>query len=516
MARLRVFISSVQKELEPERLALFSLLTTDPTLKGHIDPVLFEQLPPPVRPAKRPYLKTLKTCHVYVLMLDREYAPDGVAKSATHEEYDLACSMGIPALAMIKGRHDAGRDPRTREFFKTIRRDDFTYKRFVDRIDLKKEVVSWLIRLLKDEFGIEPEPNMEESGEDTIEAASTFEATQQDDLSLDDLSVQAARPLYAGLTGKVVKSISMAKMTPVFRVRGLLWRDSDTGDLQPTAAGVVFLGKDPWFLYAQCQVLADAYRDTKVTSRPKAQAKFSGPVVHVIEELLEFVHRNTEHPTRVVGINNVELDEYPHRAVREALVNAFAHRDYEDTSRKICLEIFRDRLVVSSPGYPPKPLTLAKLRRGNYESCRRNPVIAECLATLDMMEQRGTGFERIRAAMQDHGLAAHKLDKRDGYFKVILPGPDGDFDRLRTPTDAQGLIPPSVEARLSDRQKRIMVQVQTEGRVTRSWCLANLGVGHDTASRLLRGLVELRILVRRGAGRGTRYELCVEGGPDRG
>lgn len=175
-------------------IALFSLLTTDPTLKGHIEPVLFEQLPPPVRPAKRPYLKTLKTCHVYVLMLDREYAPDGVAKSATHEEYDLACSMGIPALAMIKGRHDAGRDPRARDFFKTIKRDDFTYKRFVDRIDLKKEVVSWLIRLLKDEFGIEPEPNMEESGEDTIEAASTFEATQQDDLSLDDLSVQAARP----------------------------------------------------------------------------------------------------------------------------------------------------------------------------------------------------------------------------------------------------------------------------------------------------------------------------------
>ena len=121
MARLRVFISSVQKELEPERLALFSLLTTDPTLKGHIEPVLFEQLPPPARPAKKPYMKTLKTCHVYVLMLDREYASDGVAKSATHEEYDLACSMGIPALAMIKGTHDAGRDPRTREFFETIK-----------------------------------------------------------------------------------------------------------------------------------------------------------------------------------------------------------------------------------------------------------------------------------------------------------------------------------------------------------------------------------------------------------
>lgn len=508
---IRVFVSSVQKELEPERLALFSLLTTDPTLKGHVEPVLFEQHPPPVRPTKKPYLEMLKTCQLFVLMLDREYAPDGIAKSATHEEYELACSMGIPALAMIKGRHDAGRYPRTQAFFKTIKKDDFTYKRFIDRIDLKKEVAGWLIRVLRDEFDIEPQPGEEESSEDTIEAASTFEATQQEDLSLSDLSIQMARQLYAGLTGKAAKSVSMAKMAAVFRVRGLLWRDSDSGEMLPTAAGVVFLGKDPWLEYAQCQVLADAYRDTKVTSKPKAQAKFSGPIPQVIEELVDFVHDNTEHPTRVVGINNVELDEYPHRAVREALVNAFAHRDYEDTSRKIHLEIFRDRLVVSSPGYPPKPLTLAKLRRGNYESCRRNPVIAECLAALDMMEQRGSGFERIRSAMQDHGLVPHKLDKRDGYFKVTLPGPDGDFDRLRTPSDTQGLIPPSVEAQLNDRQKQIMVQVQTEGSVTSGWCKKAFDVTYNTTYLDLSDLVDRGLLVQRGKGRGTRYELSKGG-----
>jgi predicted HTH transcriptional regulator len=502
---LRVFISSVQKELEPERLALFSLLTTDPMLKDDVEPVLFEQLSPPLRPTDKPYLKTLKTCQVYILMLDREYSPGHTAKSATHEEYDLACSMGIPALAMIKGRHDAGRDPRTQTFFKTIKEDGFTYKRFIDRIDLKKEVAAWLIQVLKVEFGIEAQSSREESSEDTIEAASAFETAQQDDLSLGDLDVQVARVLYAGFTGTSAKSISMAKMSPVFRVRGLLWRDGDKGDLQPTAAGVVFLGNNPWLAYAQCQVLADAYRDTKVTAKPMAQAKFSGPIIRVIEELLEFVDNNTAHPTRVVGINNVELNEYPRRAVREALVNAFAHRNYEDASRKIRLEIFRDRLVVSSPGYPPKPLTLAKLRRGNYESCRRNPVIAECLAALNMMEQRGTGFERIRAAMQDHGLSAHKLDQRDGYFKVILPGPDGDFDRLITPADVQGLVLPSVEARLNDRQKQIMVQVQTEGSVSTAWVIDNMKVVKDTARRDFALLLDLGLIERIGQGRGVRY-----------
>lgn len=509
--KIKGFISSVQKELEPERLALFSLLTTDPFLKNHVEPVLFEKLPPPSRPTQKPYLKILKKCHVYILMIDREYAASKkVKKSATHEEYDLARDMDIPSLAMIKGNHDSGRDERTRTFFQQILDDDFTYKRFIDRIDLKKAVSAWLHQVLKDEYGIVPDRHQEGSSEDTIEAASIFESSQQDILSLRDLDLQTTRALYTELTNKSAKSMSMSQMASILRVRGLLWRDGGQDELHPTAGGIVFLGKDPWLEYPQCQILADAYRDTRVTSKPKAQAKFSGPIPKIIDDVLAFVHDNTEHPTRVVGINNIELDEYPLRAVREALVNAFAHRDYEDSTRKIKLEIFKDRLVVSSPGYPPRPLTLTKLRRGNYDSCRRNPVIAECMAALDMMEQRGTGFERIRAAMLDHGLYEHKLEKKDGYFKVTLPGPNGDYDKIRTPRDVQGLIPPSVEAQLNTRQKQIMTHVYEEGYVTSGWCREQFKITYNTAYRDLSGLTEKKLLTQTGKGRATRYVLYVE------
>ncbi len=258
------------------------------------------------------------------------------------------------------------------------------------------------------------------------------------------------------------------------------------------------------------QVLADAYRATRVTSAPFAQAQFSGPIPRLIDDLLAFVHKNTAHPTRVVGINNIELDEYPVKAVREVLVNAFAHRDYEDAGRKIRIEIFRDRLVVSSPGYPLRPLTLARLRSGRYESCRRNPIIAECMASLNLMEQRGTGFARIRAAMLDHGLDTFALSQRDGYFKVTLPGSDGDFDRLKTPSDAEGFVPPSVETQLNERQKQIMIQVQREGNVTSGWCRKAFGVTYNTTYRDLSALVEKGLLVQRGKGRATRYELNIQ------
>jgi len=92
------------------------------------------------------------------------------------------------------------------------------------------------------------------------------------------------------------------------------------------------------------------------------------------------------------------------------------------------VEVFFDRVVVSSPGSLPQPLTLAKLRRGKYRPCSRNPVVAQSLALLNLMEQRGSGLARMKAAMLDHGLDAPEFAMVDGYFQVVLPGPKDDLD----------------------------------------------------------------------------------------
>jgi predicted HTH transcriptional regulator len=209
----------------------------------------------------------------------------------------------------------------------------------------------------------------------------------------------------------------------------------------------------------------------------------------------------------VVGLNNLRLDEYPTAALREALVNAVAHRSYDDSSRKIFVRLFRDRIEVASPGYPPKPLTLAKLRRGGYRPCSRNPLIAQTLATLSVMEQRGTGFARMRDAMLNHGLDEPKIDQQDGFFVVTLPGPAGNYERIQTPANASGLITPAVEAVLNERQKKILIEVQKTGAVTSGWCRKNIPVVYDTIRRDLLGLVELGLLQSEGKGRSTRYVM---------
>ena len=77
MSPLRIFISSVQKELELERAAVAGLIATDPFLLQHCVPVLFEKEPPAARPAKQAYLATLRGCALYVLIIANEYGQPG-------------------------------------------------------------------------------------------------------------------------------------------------------------------------------------------------------------------------------------------------------------------------------------------------------------------------------------------------------------------------------------------------------------------------------------------------------
>jgi len=507
MTQLRVFVSSVQKELEPERVAVASLITTDPFLLQHCVPVLWEKEPAPARPADQPYLECLRSCQIYILLIFNEYGQLDGDVSATHHEYRLAQKLKLPTLVFLKGADDARKET-TRVFIKEIKQHKHTYKRFIDREDLKPELRRGLLNLLKTEFEFEPSAEESVGGREQIEASSTFESKPLPSVlwsSLDERQMSSFASIVVESAGMRVFEDSVC---PAMHTRGLLWRDTAKDEFYATAAGLLLFGQSPADHFPQASVLADAYADTKISGKPRGQLTINVHLTLAIEQALQFVDKHTFHPTRVVGINNVALDEYPQRALREALVNAVAHRNYEDASRKIMVEVFTDRVVISSPGYPPAPLTLAKLRRGNYRPCSRNSVIAQTLATFKLMEQRGSGFARMRDAMLNHGLDAPAFTEQDGYFVVTFPGPNGNYDRLKMPKDVAGLIPAAVEAQLNERQRKIVAQVLKNGSVTSGWCRKKFGITYDTANRDLLALMNLGILERKSSGPGTRYEMA--------
>ena len=507
MSKLRVFVSSVQKELELERLAISSLITTDPFLCDHCESVLFDREPLTGRKAAKPYLDCLDSCQIYLLLINREYGKPHGDFSATHEEYRHAQKRGLPTLVFVKGREDDLREAQTRAFLDEIKADGHTYKRFADRLDLQPEVRDGLKRVLKQEHGITSSLDEDKGAAETLEAVSSFES-KQTEIMPDALDMAVAKHWLMQSGDLANERAPNNQVLSCLRTRGLLWRERSTQIHYAVAAGVVLLAKNPSGHFAHCKILADAYRGVEPDPNPKDQATISLPAPSAVQAVVDFIRNNTRHPPHVVGLTRIVLDEYPESAVREAIVNAIAHRNYEDGARSILVEVLYDRVVISSPGLPPRPLTLAKLRTGKYRPCSRNPVLAQSLALLNLMEQRGSGLARMKAAMLDHGLDAPQLDFRDGYFQLVLPGPADNLDRIRVPqAKVAELMPPSIEQQLNDRQKKIMAHLVKTGFVTSGWCRKEFGVALLTTQRDLSGLLDLGLVEPKGKGRSARYVL---------
>jgi len=89
----------------------------------------------------------------------------------------------------------------------------------------------------------------------------------------------------------------------------------------------------------------------------------------------------------------------PHKVVREAVVNAVAHRDYSISQRKITVYLFQDRLEITSPGNLPNTLTLDKIRYGN--SAPRNMFLVKYLDNMRYFDGLGRGIPMIIKAMGD-------------------------------------------------------------------------------------------------------------------
>lgn len=504
--RIRVFISSVQKELTDERMALQILLTTDPFLNEHCVPVLFEAVPSPLTPDPQAYLSLLRESQIYVAIIWKQYGKLVKGLSATHHEYRLAQELKLPTLVTIKGNNQLERDDETLVFLDEIQADGHTYDRFMTTEELQETVRNRLIKHIKDMYDVEPTADQEKSSRETICVASLFERQRLDMILWKDADLDIALQIALAAEGAGLNELTHDAARKALWQRGYLWRD-DQDKYYLTAAGILLFAHDPSACFVHVRIQASSYGGDQRGPSPHDHITIRKPLSKAIDEAVAFVQKNTRHPLRVVGLRRVEVDEYPEKALREALVNALAHRDYEDVSRRILLDVYTDRVEIISPGGLPGTLTLARLRAGKARSRSRNPVIAQGLSFLNRMEERGTGIQRMYDAMLDHGLDKPLITVVDNEVIVTLRGPGDDMDRIRTPKPSGGELEPSIQAKLNHRQKEILEEVVTNGTVSTGWCTQKFGIVKDTAVRDINELLEFGILKPIGKGRGRRYVL---------
>ena len=151
----------------------------------------------------------------------------------------------------------------------------------------------------------------------------------------------------------------------------------------------------------------------------------------LIEDFNNFFDRNTRLGGTVKGWKKVSIPEYPIEAVREAFINAIAHRDYTLTDGCITFYIYDDRIEIVSPGKLPFPLTVEKLGI-DIVPRHRNKKICRILEKTKYMEHIGTGITRMRHEMHEFNLPEPEFIN-EHYFKVILRGIRNFLIFLRPP-----------------------------------------------------------------------------------
>jgi len=172
-----------------------------------------------------------------------------------------------------------------------------------------------------------------------------------------------------------------------------------------TQGGDVLFGKDPAKRMPQVRVRAACFSEDKASDEYRDMQTYEGPLFPVLERVFDFIVRNT--PTKSkFGKKRLEREDeplYPIQAVREGLVNAFAHRDYSDFSGGVTVYVYPNRLEIWNSGPLPEGITPETLARGHL-SILRNPDIAHVLYLRGRMEKIGRGSLLILRLCQEVGL----------------------------------------------------------------------------------------------------------------
>lgn len=162
---------------------------------------------------------------------------------------------------------------------------------------------------------------------------------------------------------------------------------------------------------------------------------FDGDILELIEEAEKYILKNIHIGMRLEGLRRVDVPEISRDALREAIINAFCHRDWRDPDY-IQIAIYKDRVEIRNPGGLIDDLTLADLRRGNV-SRRRNPLIAELFRRIHLVESWGRGMPLIIENAPDVGFR-----EVAGLFVASFKRPTAAQEaNPKTTSEAQGTTP---------------------------------------------------------------------------
>jgi ATP-dependent DNA helicase RecG len=264
-----------------------------------------------------------------------------------------------------------------------------------------------------------------------------------------------------------------------------------------TNAAIVLFGKTFLPNYPQCQLRMARFRGP-TKSEFLDQRQVHGHAFQLLDEAIHFLSRHLPVAGRIQPGIFERVDEplFPTEALREALVNAFCHRDYSLAGGAVSLAIYDDRLEIWSDGTLPFGLTVSDLKR-NHLSRPRNPLISEVFYKRGLVERWGRGTQKIVELCVQAGHPEPEFVEQAGAVGVLFY-PSGY------------IAPHRVEHDLTARQREILLFLSRTGsaKFGQIWDHLGRSIGERTLRDDLLHLKRLGLVTSAGRGRGALWNLA--------
>ncbi len=427
----RIFISSAQKEFAEERQAIKAYLLGDALLSRFFEVFLFEDLPASDRRADAAYLDEVRRCDVYLALLGNEYGrEDAEGLSSTQREFDEATRLGKTRIVFVKGTDDTGRHPKMRDLI-TAAGAQLIRRRFTTVAELTPSMYASLVDYLavKELLRVGP-----------------FDAAVCPDAGMDDLSADRIRR-FVGIARRARGFPLPEDTAPVHVLQHLNLLNKG----RPTHAAILLFGYTPQRFLISSEIKCAHFHGTEVRKPIPSYQVYKGTTFDLVDQAVDFVLSKISLAvgTREHGTQAPVEYEMPPEVVREAIVNAVAHRDYTSNG-SVQVMLFSDRLEVWNPGTLPPSLTLEKLRHP-HGSVPGNPLLAEPLYLTKYIERMGTGTGDMIERCKNVGLAEPEFSLTDGFVTTIRRKPGRAFEvvgGIAQPESRPESQPESLEIRI--------------------------------------------------------------------
>jgi predicted HTH transcriptional regulator len=395
MEKLKIFVSSNQTEFQVERIKIKEFIENTPIYNNLFEVFIFEDVPAEGLSPQKIYLEEVKKSNIFIGLIGENYGSineNGV--SASEEEFNTFLKTPNKQNIFMFILENINVDENTEKFISKVSK--VTYGMFNKKnliLKIQKSLEKYLFK-----EGLIHNKNFDERFVLQSSYNDVSENKVKYFLKISDIDVEI------GNIGTDIKNTLLNRLKVM----------NQKNELNNT--GILFFSKDPEKFISQNEIRCVSFKgESKIDIMDKLFIKKT--ICEALKDVELFFNKNTKTSSEINGFRRKDIDEYPYEAIREGIINAIVHRDYNIKSSPITFFIFSDRIEITSPGELMPPLTLEEL---GEKTVHRNNKICELLQKTNYMEIIGSGIPRMREKMKQRNLPEPEFKESHGFFEVIF------------------------------------------------------------------------------------------------